>query len=66
MSLPTTNAAREAARRLAVVTAAASAQRPVRLPASSGSDHLPERYDRDAVQVALDSLVSRLNEERDK
>lgn len=64
MSILQSRTAREASARLALVSAAALVQRPVQQPTNSGSDHLPERYDRDAVQVALDSLVARINQER--
>lgn len=51
-----------AQRRAAVTRALALSQRPTEPPATSGADPLPERYDRDAVQVTLDGLLGQLSE----
>lgn len=61
MALPMNRLAQEAQRRAALTGRLAVSQRPVDTSASTGLAHLPEKYDRDAVQVALDDLVSMLN-----
>lgn len=61
MPLPISKAAQEAQRRASVAGVLAVSQRPVDALASTGVSNLPEKYDRDAVQIALDDLVSMLN-----
>lgn len=60
--LPMSKQARLALSRAGIARAVSQSQRPSDVPVLTGSDHLPEKYDRDAVQVALDSIVARLYE----
>ncbi len=61
MSILRGRLAAEAEARAVLSGAAALSQRQADPPATSGSDHLPMKYDRDAVQVALDSVLGQLS-----
>lgn len=62
MPLPISALSAGAASRASIARAASVVQRVVDVPASTGSAHLPREYDRDAVQIALDDIVARIND----